>query len=342
MNARKTISLNGQLFDLKKCQKILHTSLSDWEREIFSFLVEWFSDSETIEILTSGSTGTPKLITRQKSALENSAQLTGEFFGFRSGLEILLCLPARFIAGKMMLVRAIVWQLKVTYIEPKIELHIPDRTFFFTAMTPPQAEANLHQLERFSHIIVGGAAITSGLENKLDSLHTSVYETFGMTETVSHIALRKVGESFFTCLPEVHIQRNEKQCLEITAPLLFQGKLSTNDIVDLVSENQFVWKGRADYVINSGGIKISPEEVEKKISPLLSKTFLIAGIPDKKWGEQIILLIESEPIETEQLRVELKKILPKHQVPSRILFLPEFEYTENGKIQRKKTVAKIG
>ena len=336
-----SIVLNNIRYDLSKSTKKLKETLPDWEKDIFQFLVEWFSDSDTVLIHTSGSTGKPKLLTIHKSALRNSAKLTGDFFNFSSGKTALLCLPAKYIGGKMMLVRAMEWQLSLDYIEPKTTMSFPKNDYFFTAMTPPQVAANLARLSLFKNIIIGGGPINSSLEQRIQNIHSSCYATYGMSETVSHIALRKIGSPHFSVLANVSISLDTRGCLIISAPLINTEPLITNDLVEILSKTTFSWIGRSDNIINSGGIKLSPENIEKKIANLINTPFFIAGIPDNKWGEQLILLIEGDHLNTKELLKSIRNMLPKIELPKRIVFVNQFVCTENGKLNRRKTVNSI-
>ena len=335
------ITLNKTEFDLKKSIQKLEDNLPEWERDIFSFLADWFSDTETIQIQTSGSTGTPKTISKSKTAMRNSAVMTGEFFGFTHQKNALLCLPVKYIAGKMILVRAIEWGLELDYIEPKTVMDIPKKNYYFSAMTPAQVESNLASISSIKNLIIGGAPISRLLEKKLIETPENKYATYGMTETVSHIALRKIGYSDYQTLPNISISLDLRKCLVIHAPKLLNEAIITNDLVDITSEKSFIWKGRFDYVINSGGVKISPELLEKKISNFISFPFIIGGIPDEKWGEKVVLLIESNSFNTSNIVSSMENSLPKTHVPKAIYFLDSFQYTENGKLRRKETLKLI-
>ena len=336
-----SIVLNGERFDLNKSKAMLKNQLPDWEHDIFSFLVDWFSDSSHISVQTSGSTGKPKLISKNKSALINSAEMTGEFFRFEENQMALLCLPAKFVAGKMMLVRAIKWRLRLDYIAPKIQLQIPKKTYFFSAMTPQQMEANLSKLSRITNLIIGGAPIPVALERKLVLLDTNCYATYGMTETVSHIALREISNDpnlVYQVLEGISINTDSRSCLKINAPKLLEESITTNDVVELTSSTSFIWKGRFDNVINTGGVKVFPEIIENKIAHLINLPILIAGVPSVKWGEKIILVIESDILNTTEVSMQLKGILSKTEIPKSIFLVSKFIHTENGKINRKKTL----
>ncbi len=335
----QSIVLNGETFDLHKSMQKRQEKIPVWEDDIFLFLEEWFSDNETITVKTSGSTGTAKKITLPKSALVNSAIMTGDFFGFKPKQNALLCLPANFIAGKMMLVRAIEWHLDVDYIEPKIELDIPRNSYFFSAMTPPQVEANFNKISNIQNLIIGGAPLSALLESKLAQKEGNFFATYGMTETVSHVALRRIPEDYYLPLPNISFSTNQHTCLVIKAPLLNSNTLVTNDIVELRKDLSFRWIGRLDHVINSGGLKISPEEIEGQLANFIFSPFIITSIPDSKWGQKIVLCIESKSIDLDMLWNTIRSILPAKKQPKAIFLLDQFERTENGKINRMKTTS---
>ena len=218
-------------------------------------------------------------------------------------------------------------------------MSIPEKNYFFSAMTPQQAEDNLSQLSSIQNLIVGGAAIGNSLEKALSNLACNCFATYGMTETVSHIALRKIGAEEYQILPEISISKDERECLKISAPKLLNEPITTNDLVEITSENSFIWKGRFDNVINSGGVKFTPETIERKIANLIDSPFFIIGVPDEKWGEKVVLVIEEKPFDPESLLSKIEKTLPKIQAPKQIIFSDEFKYTENGKLKRKETIA---
>ena len=320
---------------------MLKNELPDWERDIYLFLADWFSESNRISVQTSGSTGKPKIISKKKSTLINSALMTGKFFHFEENQTALLCLPAKFVAGKMMLVRAIEWGLNLDYIAPKIQLQIPEKDYFFSAMTPQQVEGSISNLSRISNLIIGGAPVSTTLEKQLILLDTNCYATYGMTETVSHIALRKINlepNLTYQILEGISIKTDTRDCLQIDAPKLLDESITTNDIVELTSPTSFIWKGRYDNVINTGGVKVFPEVIENKIANLINLPLIITGAPSKKWGEKLILIVESTAIDTIELSYQLKNNLTKTEIPKSIFYVSSFIRTENGKINRKQTL----
>lgn len=310
-----------------------------WELQIIDFIKKW-QDEEVFEIQTSGSTGTPKKIKCHKKAMVASANMTGKYFNFKSGQTALLCLPTDKISGIMMLVRAMVWKLKLYCTAPKMALNL--RQFpplDFAAMLPAQALYNISELDGIKKLLLGGAAIPIHLNDKLKTLPTQSYLSYGMTETLSHIAIQRLGTTnYFETLEGIRISKSEKDCLVIDAPQLGIETLHTNDIIALISNHKFQYLGRYDNVINSGGLKIIPETIEQQIMPLFEQVLFYIGLmPHPVWGEQITLFIEGKPWKKEalkQLQKHLKRITPKQAIPQQIIFKNQFEKTANGKIIR--------
>ena len=338
--AKDFIIINGQEIGVHEATNLLDTQISEWEKEIYSFLVEWWSLDDFITVKTSGSTGSPKIIEVPKNRMKASAKMTGEYFGFEKNQTILLCLPAQFIAGKMMLVRALEWGMKVDAIEPKLELSVPNKNYYFSAMTPPQIESSLSSVSKIHKILLGGAPVSKVLEGKIKSLSPHFFISYGMTETVSHIAIRNIQNNLpntYSALNQVTFSLHQESQLVIHAPNLLPEPLQTTDCVELVNEKKFRWLGRADFIINSGGLKISPEEIESQISSIVKHPFFIHGKEDSKWGQIPILIIESKPFETTQLLHQIQIRVSKNKAPKEIYFLDKLELTQNGKLNRLAT-----
>ncbi|MFA7688043.1 MAG: AMP-binding protein [Moheibacter sp.] len=312
----------------------------DWQKEILGFLTEWFSEKDFIVSQTSGSTGTPKEIRIPKYAMKMSAQMTGEFFGLQKGDTALLCMPVNFIAGRMMVVRAIELKLKLFCVQPKSKMVLEKfPTLDFVPMTPMQAEASLADLGKIRILLLGGAPLSDGLRKNLSALETKCFESYGMTETITHIALKEISEACFTVLPKIKIRQDNRGCLVIRTPY-FTEEILTNDLVEIHRENQFKWLGRFDNVINSGGIKLFPEQIEAKIKPFLQNEFIIGSLPDEKLGQRLVLVIESE----NQMNLDLGKfteVLGKFECPKEIYFVKTFPRTESGKVQRTKILKSL-
>lgn len=317
-----------------------------WQKEIVDFLKEWYSTSEVVITQTSGSTGTPKKIERKKSAMRQSALMTGRFLNLKTGDTALLCMPARYIAGKMMLVRAIVWRLKLMCIKPASRpLEGINQDIAFSSMVPMQVENSLDRLHQVQKLIIGGAQVALPLAEKLKHIPTDIYESFAMTETVSHIALKKIsggGENPFRLLPDTKIRTDERGCLCVQPLFLDLGEeIITNDLVKILSDNEFEWLGRIDNVINSSGIKIFPEKVEKQLKPVIHQEFIISSEKDDLLGEKVILIVEGEKIDGLEEKIEHFPYQNKYEKPRRIFYTPHFERTPNGKLLRCKIVEKL-
>ncbi len=325
--------------ELRKLTTEFLQSKKEEEKEIGHFFQSWFDDMPFIHGQTSGSTGKPKPIRLMKSAMWASALSTGAFFQLPPTATALLCLPVRFIAGKMMLVRAMSLGLHLDFVMPSsTPLKGLNKSFDFSAMTPQQVQGSMGELDLISCVLIGGSPLSVSLRNRLKNRSQRIYETFGMTETLSHIAARDIssGERYFTAMPYVHFTQ-QKNCLVIHAPKIVPNKLITNDWVNLRSSTQFEWLGRADFIINSGGIKIHPEQIEEHYSTLTNKKCIAMGLPDERLGEKLVLVFEHP--QTEDILEKFRKfnnISPYH-IPKNIYYVPTFVKTANGKINRMKT-----
>jgi O-succinylbenzoic acid--CoA ligase len=294
-----------------------------------------------MDLQTSGSTGKPKFISVKKKWMKNSAQLTGKTFGLKEGDSVLLCIPMKYVAGKMMVVRALELGLDLKVVEPSSSpLKNINDSIDFAAMVPLQLENSLNELDKVKILIVGGGQVSPQLVEKLQNISTQIYETYGMTETLTHVAIKPLngpGKSeLFQALDGVHFEIDDKGCLVIHAPMLNPESIVTNDIVELVDKSSFRWLGRFDNVINSGGIKIIPEVVEAKLATvILNRRFFIAGVADESLGEKVILVVEGESV-----NITLES-LEKYEKPKDIYFIPKFVETKSGKIHRQTTLSLI-
>ncbi len=320
---------------------------TEWENDLSLFLKEWANEKEYVTGQTSGSTGTPKTIRLSKKAMTASAIRTNNFFGLQKGDDILLCLSTNYIAGKMMVVRAIAGELNLVTVPPS---SAPDweGQVAFAAMVPLQvqtllgSEAGRKRLSSVDKLLIGGSPVSESLEKELCKLPVNAYLSYGMTETVSHVALCRIEkdsakEKIYHALPDVTFSKDHRNCLIIHAPYLQSEPFVTNDVVTLHSETSFAWLGRWDNVINSGGIKFFPEEIERKIAGLLPERFYITSLPHEQLGEQIVLKIESPTWNDAKKKSFLLQIacrLSKYEIPKQILFTDKFEETSTGKIKR--------
>ena len=318
------------------------------------FLSEWNNDSDRVLVHTSGSTGKPKPMMVEKKRMLNSARITCDFLGLKPGDSALLCMSLDYIAGKMVVVRSIERHLHLISVSPSGHpLKDVNEEITFAAMVPMQVYNTLQvpeERERLSHIrhlIIGGGAIDASLEQELKSLpgNIAIWSTYGMTETLSHIALRRInGEEaseWYQPFDSVRISQTEEGCLVIDAPQVCAETLVTNDIVEIepyiynkVEKLRFRIKGRKDNVICSGGIKIQIEEVEAFLKPHLVKTFMLAKKKDGKFGEIAVLLTEDEDIKT--IEATVRRLLSDHKywIPREFLHVEHLPLTETGKPKR--------
>ncbi|MDI9258424.1 AMP-binding protein [Flavobacterium sedimenticola] len=341
-NVHNQFKLNGFHLNREDLCRVAYSFIKegeDFEKPVGDFLLDWFDDKEYIEMQTSGTTGPPKWIQVSKKAMVESALATGDFFDLHPGDKALQCLPVKYVAGKMMLVRAMILGLDLEFVAPSSHpLDHNETEFDFVAMVPLQAQNSLSELKKVKKMIVGGAALNKALEKQLLKLPTKVYETYGMTETITHIAARKIGEKAFTVLPNVTVSYDDRNCLVIHAPRISEEVIVTNDIVELINENQFVFLGRMDNVINSGGIKLFPEQIEAKLSAKLHQRFFIASKPDSELGEKVILVMEGTQQELDNAVFD---VLDKYEKPKEMVFVDTFKETASGKILRKETLAQL-
>ena len=332
------------------------------------FLQEWNSPSETLLVHTSGSTGKPKPMWVEKQRMLNSAHITCDFLGLRPGDSALLCMSLDYIAGKMMVVRSIERKLRLFSVKPSGHplsdeslAKMVEMDFDFVAMVPMQVYNTLQvpqereRLSRIKHLIIGGGAIDDALAEELRSLPGAVWSTYGMTETLSHIALRRLnGEEaseWYQPFDSVGVSLNSDGCLVIDAPLVCSEPLVTNDIAEIKQQENsshlsdassslktssphvlFRIKGRKDNVICSGGIKIQIEEVENLLRQHLDAPFLLAKKKDEKFGEIAVLVTESGDLEG--VEAISRQVLPKYWVPRQYLHFDQLPMTETGKPKR--------
>ena len=337
-----SFQINGKVF--LSSEELIKYSQSI-SKEINQFLKEWFSDAHFVLVKTSGSTGNPKSIHLRKDFMINSALATGRYFQLGENTKALCCLPIKFIAGKMMLVRALTlgWNLDVieSTSNPLKEI---TKEYDFSAMVPLQLRNSISKIDQIKTLIVGGGVVSRELKKAIQTIDTNCYATYGMTETITHIAVKKLNkfsqselesESVYKTLPDVTVSRDKRSCLVIHAPKISDVDIITNDVGEVVSKTEFNWKGRLDHVINSGGVKLHPEEIEQKLSHTIYSRFFVAGILDEILGEKCILVIEGEsyPITKKHFSK-----LSRFEIPKAIFFIPKFIETGSGKIQRLKTL----
>ena len=318
----------------------------DYEKELGEFLLDWLDQHDYIIVRTSGSTGKPKEIKIKKEAMIKSAIATGDFFNLYPGKKVLHCLPSNFIAGKMMIVRAIVLGLELDIVEPAALPRIDyEKDYEFCAFTPMQLKNFAKYFNKIKTVIVGGGRVSDSIKALIQDKKPMVYETYGMTETVSHIAVKKINnftdsetKTYFNTLPGITVSTDDRDCLVIDAPELLDEKVITNDIVKIHSDTSFEWLGRFDNVINSGGIKLYPEVIENKLQCKIKQQFFITSIPDETLGEKAILIIEGTD---NTLDEAIFDGLDKYEKPKAVYAVAKFIDTASGKIHRKNTLEQI-
>jgi len=352
MKAYMKIRLDGVLYTGSTIHRFSgNAPCESWRIPVVQFLQEWFNKEDFILTRTSGSTGEPKTIRLSKQNMVNSATRTCQYFNLDERSTALLCLPANYIAGKMMLVRALVAGFNLLTLEPSgnpfADLHA---AVDFAAVTPFQIIQSHQVLQRktIKKLIVGGGPVNRKLQEIIVTMSSEVYETYGMTETCSHIAIRKLNGGapgdYFTVLPGVEIRQDERRCLVIYALDITDSVIITNDVVKMHDKNQFKWLGRFDQVINSGGIKLFPETIEKKIEPFLDRRFFIGSLPDDKLTEKVILVIEGDTmneLQLTRLNNDLKPVLNHYEMPRIVSFFAAFDTSLSGKVLKPEILRKI-
>lgn len=323
-------------------------------REVFAFSAKVYNRNESLKVATSGSTGTPKKITFPKTAFETSAKATNAFFGLGEDAQALLALPMRYIAGKMMVVRAMVGGYNLDVVAPTAapSLRPPGaKPYDFVPLTPHQAGEVLSQnaaaLRSVGAVLIGGGPVSDQLQSSLWRAGVRAFASFGMTETLSHFAIAELGEAGsevnYALLSGAEVKVKKSGLLRVKWPGIAEGWLDTNDLVSRTAQG-FQWMGRRDHLINSGGVKVVPELVEKRIAHLIEVPFFVAGIPHPKLGEEVALVLEAEGKVDHALLSEVQHALtdtPFWQ-PRKLLTVPAFAYTESGKVKRRETLKGLG
>jgi O-succinylbenzoic acid--CoA ligase len=300
-----------------------------WTADLIEFMEHWLKGDE-IPTYTSGSTGAPKSIELKKASMIRSAERTLSFLGIEGG-KALLNLPASKIGGRMMIVRALQGNLELDILPPT-ENCPKGKSYALGAMTPYQL-ARQHktgEVPGIRHVLVGGSALDRDLARAVMAWPVEIYETYGMTETASHVALKKLGDDFFRCLEGIEISTDETGRLHIQV----DGQIFiTNDTVEHMDEGQFRYQGRLDNAINSGGIKYFPEELEAELGSVLEGDFFIHGEEDPELGQRIVIVATDR----KDQRVDLSEVLDRYAIPKRWYFVGQLRRTENGKLDREAT-----
>ena len=321
---------------------------NEQRKEIEDFIRKVEGHTPTLQFKTSGSTGEPKYIEHSKSAIEISANKTIGYFQLKENESAALCLSVKHIAGAMMVIRSMIAGLTLHVLPvSKTAVDFIEAKMNFLALVPMQLQhalkspTGISNLKKSEHILIGGAPISTLLNQKLINEKISVYHSYGMTETITHIALKKtgyLGNDHYKTLEGISISA-ENDVLHIDYPEIINKKIITNDRIELLSNSSFRWLGRVDFVINSAGYKISPEILEEKINTIFKSECIATGIEDDTFGEVIGLIFKGKAPENINKK-RFSKILHPYEIPKLFTELETFSTTQNGKLDRKKTALK--
>lgn len=355
------LTVEGKIFSYDDIRSGAYTqlALSHYTQQTLDFCHAWLNQQTSFTIHTSGSTGKPKPIQLSRAQMQKSAQMTGKALELKPQQRALVCLNTQYIAGIMMLVRGFELGLQMVVIPPsenplKTLEASPNSSlsFDFVALVPMQVQAILAHpqgetwLNHLYALIIGGAPVNYALAKRLKPLQSKIYVTYGMTETVSHIALRHINakqrSDEYQLLPEVSIRQDARGCIEINSPTTLNQWITTNDLVTITDNSHFKWLGRVDRVINSGGVKVQVETVEQALDQAMSEAgieqrFFVAGMPDPRLGEKIVAIVEGAGVASDvqqQILQRLGELLKKYEVPKKIYFVKEFAETPTAKIDR--------
>jgi O-succinylbenzoic acid--CoA ligase len=354
----RSFTLNGKKISFEELKNIsIDEAKSEFEKSTLAFCKAWLDRQPEFLIHTSGSTGAPKEIILLRSAMEASALQTIKALKLISNSTALVCLDTKYIAGQMMLARGLFLSMDIIAIEPSANPldQINDHPVGFMALVPYQLEAILNhspkKLDRIDCAIIGGAKVSNSLKEKIKNSKCAIYATYGMTETISHIALQKLNganvQDYFEALENIHLRLDERGCLCIKADYLMN-EIITNDLVELIDGKKFKWLGRVDNVINSGGVKIIPEKIEAVLEKILdtlqiTNRFFVVGLPDDKLGQQLTAVVEGNPLDQtiiKKILSEASDHLTKYELPKEFKFVTKFKETSTGKINRDLSLSR--
>ena len=356
-----SLLLNGRAFSYAAIQEYparLAEPLNGYEAKVLDFIRQWLNGTQEFSLTTSGSTGPPSPIVLRRRQLEASARRTADFFDLGPGDRALVCLNCEYIGGLMMLVRGLERNLHLTIVEPHADPFAyvaEDAEFDFSAFVPLQlkmilAAGHASRLNQMKSILVGGAPADATLTQELQPLTTAVWLTYGMTETCSHVALRRLNgpqaTTTFRVLPGIAAGQDERGCLTLRGDVTDDQLIITNDVVNLLDAHNFEWLGRADFVINSGGVKVPAEKVELVLDVALaeigqSRRCFVAGQPDERLGQSVTAFIEGDALSEEQeteLKVLLTERLGRYEQPRQLRYIAEFRTTATSKLDRAATL----
>lgn len=342
------IILDDKLYSIEDIveygKKKVKENIPEWEANIYKFIIEFLDGRDYIMQSSSGTTGARKEYKLSKQALIESAKRTSKILGLGFGKKALLCLPVEYIAGKMMIVRAFVAGLNLCWEEPSSMPSIAKHgKLNFCAMVPLQVYnsfSNYEFVKNIENLIIGGSELRPEVVAMFRGIENNTFETYGMAETCSHVALRKISganpDEYFIAVPGVEFSVDKRSCLIIKAEYLPE-TIHTNDVVELIDSKRFLWQGRFDNLINSGGVKVKPEEIEADIAKVLDIDFAVVGLPDKELGQLIALVAESEvKLSNDEILDSLKEVLAKHHLPKKVITIPQLPRNKAYKIDRRK------
>ena len=358
--------LNGKKFYLDEIQHYSFREsipLNGYEAKTLEFCKNWLQGVQEFPLLTSGSTGVPKMVPLSRAAMEASAKRTIQLFKLQAEDKLLVCLNTEYIAGMMLLVRGLVGNLHLTIVEPignplaSIDL---ESAFAFAAMVPLQLQTVLEQtpekiaiLARMKALLLGGAPLSKSLEKAIHTLKVPVYQSYGMTETVSHVAVRSVNgpekTDFYRAPNGITLGQDKRGCLTISADVTDYKTVVTNDRVELLDAQTFRWLGRVDNTINTGGVKVQLEKVESALEEALtalgmSRRSFAAALPDEALGERLIAVLEGSPLteeEEQNIKGRLRETLGKYEIPKQFGYLPRLPETASGKVDRRGGIGQL-
>lgn len=363
----KYLSLNGKKFYYDEIASYSFRNsipLNGYESKTLEFCRNWLNGVQEFPIQTSGSTGAPKIISLTRKQLEASARRTIKLLNLKPNDCTFVCLNTEYVAGMMMLIRGFIADLQMIIVEPisnPLTLISPDENIAFGAFVPMQLHTilqespeRLEQLNQMKGILVGGAPVTPTQQRELLRIQAPIFHTYGMTETASHVALRRLNgpdaADYYNVLDDIEVGLDKRGCLTIKGDVTNNELLVTNDIVELLTPTRFRWIGRADHTINTGGVKVQIETVELAIAEAFadnanSPRFFIAPQPDEVLGDKVVLILEGEKLgeqEEQQLFERLRPLLKKFEMPKEVYYSRAFSETATGKVSRQRTLQKLG
>ncbi|MGY3087784.1 O-succinylbenzoic acid--CoA ligase [Hymenobacter sp. UYAg731] len=356
-----SLLLNGREYAyaaLREYPARLDAPVNGYEARVLDFVRQWLNGTQEFALTTSGSTGPPSPIVLRRRQLEASARRTADFFDLGPGDRALVCLNCEYIGGMMMLVRGLERNMHLTIVEPHADPFAyvaAEAEFDFSAFVPLQLKAVLAaghaaRLDKMKSFLIGGAPADAALTQELQPLRAAAWLTYGMTETCSHVALRRLNGPqagpTFRVLSGIAAGQDERGCLTLRGDVTDDQLIITNDVVQLLDAHTFEWLGRADFIINSGGVKVPAEKVELVLDVALAeigaaRRCFVAGQPDARLGQVVTAFIEGKALtgdEEGQLKTLLAARLGRYEQPRQFAYLPEFQMTATGKLNRAATL----